>query len=164
MSASPPTLVSARDAIPIRGGEGAPRRARSFVYSRLEEQVSGGTASLAALIVSELVTNSVVHAKVDCHQTLSVELITLDDRLRLAVTDPGADLRPRLLPPDALKPGGFGLRLVEKISSTWGVIRDASGRTRVWCELPLDSTLRDGQPRPSWRRHRAAPASAGISN
>lgn len=150
MSVSPPTRLASPDAMPIPGGKSAPGRARSFVYSHLDEHVSGETASDAALIVSELVANSVIHAKVDCHRTLSVEVMTLDDRLRIAVTDPGADLEPRLLPADAKTPGGFGLRLVERMSSAWGVVREASGRTRVWCELPLDSALGDGHPRPSW--------------
>ena len=48
----------------IRGGEGAPSRARKSVPSQLEGQIAPTTASDVALIVSELVTNSVLHANV----------------------------------------------------------------------------------------------------
>jgi hypothetical protein len=33
---------------------------------------------------------------------------------------------------------GFGLRLVHHMSSAWGVVREAAGPTRVWCDPPLD--------------------------
>ena len=50
--------------IRIRGGEDAPARARRWVRSQLPGDVPASTASDAALLVSELVTNSVVHADV----------------------------------------------------------------------------------------------------
>lgn len=93
-------------------------------------------ASDAALIVSELVTNSVIHANVDSDQTLFLELTSVDDHLHIAVIDTGSTLRPQLLPPDAERRGGLGLRLVDQLCSGWGVERDAAGATRVWCDLP----------------------------
>jgi anti-sigma regulatory factor (Ser/Thr protein kinase) len=95
-------------------------------------------ASDAVLIVSELVTNSVLHANIDAQQTLSLELTTLGDHLRIAVTDTGSALHPRLLPPHPDRPGGAGLRMVDELSVAWGIERDPAGLTRVWCELPLD--------------------------
>jgi anti-sigma regulatory factor (Ser/Thr protein kinase) len=110
------------------------------VLSHLDPEATHVHASDAALIVSELVTNSVLHADIDTHQTLSLELTTLNDHLRIAVIDPGSPLLPRLLPLDPARPGGLGLRLVDQLSSAWGVERDADGTTRVWCDLPLDQT------------------------
>jgi anti-sigma regulatory factor (Ser/Thr protein kinase) len=118
----------------IPGGVQAPRHARSLTASHLSH-LDGGVASDAELIVSELVTNSVRHAGVRPDQLVTVDLILLDERLRIAVTDPGTDRQPRLLAesPEAL--GGHGLRLVAQLSTKWGVGRDAVGATQVWCDL-----------------------------
>ena len=58
----------------IRGGPDAPSRARRLVLSQLDGQIGPTTASDVALVVSELVTNSVVHADVGRRRTLTVEL------------------------------------------------------------------------------------------
>ena len=71
-------------------------------------------------------------------KALVLELTTLDDRLLIAVIDPGSQLEPQMLAANPAAPHGFGLRLVDEMSSAWGVIRDAAGTTRVWCELSLD--------------------------
>jgi hypothetical protein len=94
------------------------------------------------LLVSELVTNSVVHANVGPHRALTVDVTTLDDRVRIAVTDPGSRLTPCLLPPNPVTPGGLGLLLVGELCAAWGVWQDL-GPTCVWCELLLD------QPQPT---------------
>ena len=107
--------------------------------SLLEGQIPATSASDAALLVSELVTNSVVHAKVGPRRALTVEVTTLDDRLRIAVTDPGSRLRPCMLPRDPETPGGLGLLLVDELCETWGVWQDL-GPTCVWCELLLDQS------------------------
>jgi anti-sigma regulatory factor (Ser/Thr protein kinase) len=111
------------------------------VHAQLEGHIPARTATDAALLVSELVTNSVVHANVGPGGALTVEIATLDDRLRIAVTDPGSRLRPSMHPPDPETPGGLGLLLVDELCETWGVWQDL-GPTCVWCELLLD------QPRP----------------
>lgn len=122
----------------IVGGEAAPARARRHVLSQLERDVSSRRASDAALIASELVTNSVVHAEVDANQAVLLQLTRLGRDLRIAVTDPGSELKPRLLPADQTAASGFGLHLVDRLSSAWGVEHGAAGTTRVWCDLPLD--------------------------
>jgi anti-sigma regulatory factor (Ser/Thr protein kinase) len=125
----------------IRGGGGAPRRARTYVLEQLDERISAATASDVALIVSELVTNSVVHANVGSHRELMLELTTLGDRLRVSVTDPGSVTEPRMLSADGAAPGGFGLRLVDEVSSAWGVVRESGGATQVWCNLPINPSV-----------------------
>jgi anti-sigma regulatory factor (Ser/Thr protein kinase) len=108
------------------------------VLSHLDPDGTGVRASDAVLIVSELVANSVLHANIDTHQILSLELTTLDDHLRIAVIDAGSALQPRLLGPDPGRSGGFGIRLVDQLSAAWAVERNPAGTTRVWCDLPLD--------------------------
>jgi hypothetical protein len=70
------------------GSHDAPIRARRSVRSQLEGHIPATTASDAALLVSELMTNSVVHANVGARRALTVDVTMLDDRLRTAVTDP----------------------------------------------------------------------------
>ena len=96
------------------------------------------TAADVALIVSELVTNSVVHANVGPSRTLTVELTRLEDRVRINVIDPGSRLEPRILPPDPERLGGLGLFVVDELSEAWGVARDGIAGTRVWCDVLLD--------------------------
>jgi hypothetical protein len=87
------------------------------------------------------VTNSVLHAGVGVRQTLFLELTTFAEHLRIAVINAGSELEPRILPPDPAAPGGFGLRLVDELSSAWGVARDTAGMTRVWCDLRKDCAV-----------------------
>ena len=133
-SASPPPIC-----MRIAGGDDAPTRARRSVHAQLAEHIPATTAADAALLVSELVTNSVIHANVGPRRALTVEVTTLDDRVRIAVTDPGSGRRPRLFSSDPDTPGGLGLLLVDKLSETWGVWQDL-GPTCVWCELLLDQS------------------------
>ena len=120
--------------LPIEGSTDAPRLARNAVLSGLDGRVTDKTACDVALVVSELVTNSVLHADLDADDTVMVEIAVDDDRLAITVTDPGSALVPRLLPRDPTGPHGFGLHLVNDISAHWGVRRDP-GTTQVWCEL-----------------------------
>lgn len=122
----------------IRGGVGAPHRARKSVLAALEGHIPPITAWEVALIVSELVTNSVIHAKVGPDRTLTVELMRLDDRVRINVIDPGSRLEPRILPPDPERQGGLGLVVVDELSEAWGVGPDGTVGTSVWCDIPLD--------------------------
>jgi anti-sigma regulatory factor (Ser/Thr protein kinase) len=121
----------------ISGGSDGPGRARGFVRSTLHG-IPANRASDAVLIVSELVANSVVHAGVGDHEAVLVELTRLDDRVRLSVTDRGAQQEPHIPAPDPEMLHGFGLRLVDQLSLAWGVVRDGAGITQVWCDLPLD--------------------------
>ena len=69
---------------------------------------------------------------------VTVDLMLLNEHLRITVTDPGCDLEPHLVTEDGEGLGGHGLRLVEQLSAAWGVGRDAVGATQVWCDLVLD--------------------------
>jgi anti-sigma regulatory factor (Ser/Thr protein kinase) len=139
VTASPIEPLDSEESVSMRiaGGSGAPRRARRSVLTQLEGRVADTTLLDAALAVSELVTNSVVHANVGAGGTLTVELTRIDGRLRVAVIDPGSGREPRLLPPDPRRPNGLGILVVDKLSAAWGVTHDGIGSTRVWCDLPL---------------------------
>ncbi len=132
-------ILSAPMSIRIDGGPGAPRDARIAVLLQIEGHVSEANATDAALIVSELVSNSVLHANVGPDQTLTVQLLTLEDRLRITVIDSGSVLEPCIRPPDQRTSGGLGLCIVDQVSAAWGFARDADGRTRVWSDLLIDA-------------------------
>jgi anti-sigma regulatory factor (Ser/Thr protein kinase) len=88
-----------------------------------------------ALLVSELVTNSLRHAGLSVGDAIGVSLINGAARARLAVHDDGPGFTPSLSgwnEPDVA--GGRGLEIVEALSDAWGVDCDPDGCT-VWCEV-----------------------------
>ena len=94
----------------------------------------------AELLVSELVTNALVHARSDTALTLAVA----DGTLEVGVTDrtPG-DPRHRhegedagAVPADWSAEGGRGLRLVEVVADEWGVAQLPEGK-QVWFRLDV---------------------------
>lgn len=109
----------------------APFKARQAVAT-LDPPLAGLPWADAELLVSELVTNSVVYGSGE-----NVVLL-IDDgrpaRFRVEVVDGGSGFVPTAR--GDRKVGGWGLELVEKLASTWGV---REGSTHVWFELSPDS-------------------------
>lgn len=126
--------------IELAGGAEAPAQARRWAVFSLGSDPVGPSADDVALIVSELVTNSVVHAHGDSSQLLRISVARFDDRVRIGVTDSGSETVPHLREPDDQMPGGVGLRIVDRLCVSWGVIRDGTRATEVWCEIPFDGT------------------------
>jgi anti-sigma regulatory factor (Ser/Thr protein kinase) len=123
----------------VASGSSSPAAARAWIKGWLDGRVSERTAFDAMLVVSELVTNSVVHSGVAAGAPVQLRANLDADILRLEVGDLGAGTDiVRSPPPDRLSAGGFGLALVERLAARWGVVH-ASG-TRVWCELALPGT------------------------
>lgn len=121
----------------LRGGAAAPREARAAVLSALGDQLSRAAARDVALVVSELVTNSVQHAATGPAQRLGVEVGVLGNVVLIAVSDCGSRFVPRLTRRAPEAPEGLGLMLVDRLARSWAVARDGAGATRVWCELAL---------------------------
>jgi anti-sigma regulatory factor (Ser/Thr protein kinase) len=86
------------------------------------------------LVVSELVTNSVLHAGLSPDDRIGVVVTASDGSVRGEVYDPGPgfDIPSEPGPRPDLK-GGWGLPIVERISDRWGVEQDRF--VRVWFEL-----------------------------
>jgi anti-sigma regulatory factor (Ser/Thr protein kinase) len=86
------------------------------------------------LVVSELVTNGILHAGISPDDQISLSVAVTAGSMRGRVCDPGsgfeADSEPR--PRPSLK-GGRGLPIVERISDRWGVERNS--RACVWFEI-----------------------------
>jgi signal transduction histidine kinase len=100
----------------------------------LEEACGEEVAGRLALIYSELVTNAIRHSGIRPSDRLDVTVEVGEDRIWGSVVDPGCGFDPDDLPErGANDEGGFGLRIVDAMSSRWGVKRD--GRSEVWFEL-----------------------------
>jgi signal transduction histidine kinase len=104
----------------------APRISRSRLTEMREDL--GRRYDDAALIISELVTNSVRHSG---ETPISVTVRTRADRVRLEVQDEGPCF-------DVGEPhgDGLGLEFVEKIADRWGV--ENGWPCTVWVELELE--------------------------
>jgi two-component sensor histidine kinase len=90
---------------------------------------------IARLLVSELVTNAVLHAR--SGPRLSVEVGTCGG-LYVGVADDDSR-HPVVRDEDGDSLGGRGLRLLESLASRWGVRPDPPGKV-VWLELDGDAT------------------------
>ena len=86
------------------------------------------------LVVSELVTNSVLHAGLSPEDQISLKVTVSDRAVRGSVCDPGRGFRiPSKLGPRRDMSGGWGLPIVETISDRWGVERNS--HVCVWFEI-----------------------------
>ncbi|KIF71267.1 regulatory protein [Streptomyces sp. AcH 505] len=110
-------------------------RARKLTQDRLRRwEVAEETCETAVLVVSELVTNAVVHAAGD---HVICEIREEQGRLRIAVEDQGYGPTGPQLHRAAEDEGGRGLFLVDSMCSCWGA-HDTSGYGPgrvVWAEL-----------------------------
>jgi anti-sigma regulatory factor (Ser/Thr protein kinase) len=87
----------------------------------------------ASLLVSELVTNAIVHARTD----VEVRLVTDQHMLRAEVSD-GNPTFPTSRRPIGLAGTGRGLLMMDDLASRWGVSPSGAGKT-VWFELTFAS-------------------------
>ncbi|KUN71783.1 MULTISPECIES: ATP-binding protein [Streptomyces] len=113
---------------------GAVRAARAAVRERLRHWGLDVLADVAALLVSELVTNSLRHAT----GPIGVRLVrpdAVDGVLLVEVSDPLPD-PPRERVAELDDESGRGLQLVAHAAHRWGTRPGASGKT-VWFELSL---------------------------
>ena len=128
------------------GGPLAPGSARALIRAAVvewtelalpgTELLSARQADDAVVVVSELVTNAVVHAgtdiEVDCRleaPTGALVVEVLDHHPSRAPRD--GDLEPRHGTPEY----GRGLRLVAALAETWGITYRTGAKT-VWAQLP----------------------------
>ncbi|MFJ4329982.1 MULTISPECIES: ATP-binding protein [unclassified Streptomyces] len=139
--------ASAGEVIGVSDGEGdcaewvfpaapdAVRTARSLVRRTLDEWRLGGVGDIAALLVSELVTNALRHATGPIGVRLVRGAAGADGVLRVEVSDPLPDPpRERVARPD--DEDGRGLQLVASAARRWGTRPGEEGKT-VWFELAL---------------------------
>jgi anti-sigma regulatory factor (Ser/Thr protein kinase) len=107
---------------------GAARRA----MGDLQELVDHPVYDDLLLLVSELVTNGVRHARQGPKGWVNLQVRWTHDVVRVEVTDPGQGFG-EVREPTIYQESGWGLFLVEQVSSRWGV--DRSRGNTVWFEL-----------------------------
>lgn len=106
-----------------------PRLARRFVKRALERWGGRNEVELVELLVSELVTNSLVHARSD----VEVSVTVASDLARVAVFDSSLEMPvPRTSPPEG--GSGRGLLMLDALASEWGVDLSPGGKS-VWFEF-----------------------------
>ena len=106
--------------------------ARSEVTRRLAQRVTNGALEDVRLLLTELITNALRHSGMTSDDQIGVRAELSDGTVRIEVHDPGRDG-----PVEVRKPGprggGYGLFLVDRLTSEWGVER--LNGTTVWAEL-----------------------------
>ena len=102
--------------------------AREFVRTTLSEHGADVLVEDALLVVSELVTNAVLHG----YGAPVLRLGPGTGWVRIEVADDSPCLPARRA---SGATGGWGLALVERLASNWGATRVGRGKV-VWCELP----------------------------
>jgi len=117
----------------------APRAARAFVAETLTAwNVQADQVEAAQLVVSELVTNAVLHA--GGSPTISLDVRLTDGALRVLVSDSGLGEPERSPHPDSSTgETGRGVWLVDAFAKRWGTETHGRDGKTVWCELSIES-------------------------
>jgi anti-sigma regulatory factor (Ser/Thr protein kinase) len=136
----------------------APGIARRWLAESFAEDLDSLAQETATLLVSELVTNAVVHGRgrVEIHAQLG------RDHLLVEVIDEGPGFTPTVREHDPGTVGGCGLRIVEHEASRWGI---REGAAHVWFELPrhpAGSDRKTSAPIPDPQRSRQEPSTSSA--
>ena len=118
--------VKARTTLP--SSLNTPAAARAFARAAVE----GAPVRIddVALVVSELVTNAVVHGDGD----ITLHVVGTDGGVRVEVGDDNPDIARLPLDDKPSAESGRGLLLVSRLATDWGVRPAAPGKV-VWAEL-----------------------------
>ncbi|WP_455770664.1 ATP-binding protein [Streptomyces antibioticus] len=117
---------------------GSPAQARRLARTRLTGwAVCEDTCDTAALVISELVTNAIVHTDSD---VVVCELYDGDDLVRISVRDEGcAPGEPHPSPQRPEEEHGRGLLLVAAVCHAWGAQEHGAGLL-VWADVPRSAS------------------------
>ena len=119
----------------------------------LASDVLKSTVDDAAVIVSELLSNALRHARPLASGQVRVAWNRQGDVVEVSVSDGGSSTEPRRGRPTLSSLGGRGLGIVESLADCWGIRHEEEGSggaisrvTTVWALLQVDSpTASTGQ-------------------
>jgi hypothetical protein len=123
-----PRPVDAEWSCTFPKGPRAPAEARRFVVTALQAWGAESVVHEGALLVTELATNAVAHAR----SSFSVSLTRRGDAIRISV----GDAAPAMSVATSARSieHGRGIHLIELVSRSWGVEPSCGGKL-VWVEL-----------------------------
>ncbi len=104
--------------------------ARRFVRNVIGESDTVADIDTATLLVTEIVTNAVLHALTP----MTVHVTVAADIVRIEVRD-GSVVAPRMRAFSATAATGRGLRLLESLAVRWGVRPEPPKGKVVWFEV-----------------------------
>jgi len=113
----------------IRNTPAAPAQARLHVGDTLTD-APRSVVDIVELMVSELATNCVRYVESD----ITVTIERTADRVRVDVSDTGRG-GIEMKDPDPADPTGRGLRIVDRLSDSWGVDEAPGAGNSVWFTL-----------------------------
>jgi anti-sigma regulatory factor (Ser/Thr protein kinase) len=108
----------------------APGKARQAISELLARSGRTDLRADATVLVSELVTNAVLHAG----GPISVSAAYIDSTLRVEVHDTDTHPLPALRRPSASDKTGRGLHLVALLADRWAIVPTPAGKT-IWFEI-----------------------------
>ena len=127
MSLTPPRLERF-----LTSSAHAPSEAREAVRTEVGADLEPRLAADLMVIVSELVTNGVLHGRASARRRIGLRVWSADRIVRVEVENAGGfsiDERAHG------SVGGLGLGLVAKMSHRWGLESGPTDTTIVWAEL-----------------------------
>ena len=108
--------------------------AREYVRDRLAKILAPRRLAEAQLLTTEVVTNACRHAGLNADDVIRLTIDIQPEAVCFSVVDPGEGFDIASVLPKAPSDGrGWGLYLVEKLSSRWG--NGSSHPHRVWFEI-----------------------------
>ena len=120
-------------ALSLQRDHDAPSVARAAIAGFCEgRDVHRAALSTLLLLVSEIVTNAVVHPDASPAAPIRFAARLHRAMVRVEVTDQGSGFTARPRDPDRID-GGYGLFLLERQARRWGVSRQRG--TTVWFEV-----------------------------
>jgi anti-sigma regulatory factor (Ser/Thr protein kinase) len=122
------TEVPTQQVVTLPPDTESPRRARHFVRELLIEDNISDTLEIVTLLVSEVVTNAVLHARSEV--TVSVRRDGHAVHVEVADRSSSAPI-PQSVTPDSTT--GRGMHLVEELADAWGTKSAPDGKI-VWFE------------------------------
>lgn len=108
-----------------------PRMRRTIVEDLSGREVPTEVVDEAEMVVSELLGNSVRHARALPDGTIRIHWQVKGGVVELDVTDGGGGTAPKPLQPSMYALNGRGLRIVRSLAHEWGVLDEDRGCT-VW--------------------------------
>lgn len=124
--------VSRELSFELAGGPYAVTAAR-LALAEIDDELDESQAFDVRLLVSELVTNSVQHARVGPEDSIQMSIAIGDELVRVEIADTGPGFEPPTDAGGTERDRGWGLFFVAQLAARWGVEQGEPGC--VWFEI-----------------------------